>query len=151
MSADQLIAHALDLFAPLGPDVTARKMFGGVGFYAGGRFFAIAGMGDEALYLKVDEVTRGQFEAAGGRPFTYPARDGSLMVMSYLTPPDEAMEDPEVMLPWARLGVEAAARAAARKARPAAKPKPKPKAAGKPISASKHPGGGTTRRATRRR
>lgn len=165
MSADQLIAHALDLFALLGPDVTARKMFGGVGFYAGGRFFAIAGMGDEALYLKVDEVTRGQFEAAGGRPFTYPARDGSLMVMSYLTPPDEAMEDPEAMLPWARLGVEAAAR----KARPAAKPKPKPKPAakpkravkltravkpkpaGKPIPASKHSGGGTTRRATRRR
>jgi len=115
VSADQLIAHALDLFAPLGPGVTARKMFGGVGFYAAGRFFAIGDVEEGAVYLKVDEVTRGRFEAAGGRPFTYPARDGSVMVMSYFTPPDAALEDPEEMLPWARLGLDAAGRAAARK------------------------------------
>jgi DNA transformation protein and related proteins len=141
MSADQLIAHALDLFALLGPDVTARKMFGGVGFYAGSRFFAVGDAEEGALFIKVDEVTRGQFEAAGGRPFTYPARDGSLMVMSYLTPPEAALEDPEAMLPWALLGLDAAARAAARKAKPA----------GKPVPASKHPRHGTTRRATRSR
>jgi DNA transformation protein len=149
VSADQLIAHALDLFAPLGPGVTARKMFGGVGFYAAGRFFAIGDVEEGAVYLKVDEVTRGRFEAAGGRPFTYPARDGSVMVMSYFTPPDAALEDPEEMLPWARLGLEAAGRAAARKgpkpgasARSKARPSParrtgKAKPAGKPGSKGK--------------
>jgi DNA transformation protein len=149
VSADQLIAHALDLFAPLGPGVTARKMFGGVGFYAAGRFFAIGDVEEGAVYLKVDEVTRGRFEAAGGRPFTYPARDGSVMVMSYFTPPDAALEDPEEMLPWARLGLEAAGRAAARKgpkpgasARSKARPAParrtgKAKPAGKPGSKGK--------------
>jgi DNA transformation protein len=132
LSADQLIAHALDLFAPLGPGVSARKMFGALGFYAGGHFFAVGDVEEGAIYLKVDEVTRGRFEAAGGRPFTYPARDGSLMVMSYLTPPDAALEDPEAMLPWAILGLEAAARAAEKKVKPAAKPKlaPKPRRAG---------------------
>jgi DNA transformation protein and related proteins len=165
MSADQLIAHALDLFAPLGPGVTARKMFGGVGFYAGGRFFAIGDVEEGALFLKVDGETRARFEAAGGRPFTYPARDGSLMVMSYFTPPDAALEDPEEMRPWALLGLEAAGRAAARKVKPAGKPKPirkpkpaakagasrTPKPAGKPRSRPKSFRSGPARSATRRR
>jgi len=169
MSVDQLIAHALDLFAPLGPGVTARKMFGGLGFHAAGRFFAIGDVEEGALYLKVDGVTRGRFEAAGGRPFTYPARDGGVMVMSYFTPPDAALEDPEAMLPWARLGLEAAARAAAArpvrkpkpaaKTRPARKPKPaakarptrKPKPAAKTGAAHQDRSGGSTRRTTGRR
>jgi DNA transformation protein len=163
MSADQLIAHALDLFAPLGPGVTARKMFGALGFYAAGRFFAVGDVEEGAIYLKVDEVTRARFEAAGGRPFTYPARDGHLMEMSYLTPPEAALEDPEAMLPWARLGLEAAARAAARKARPAPKAKParkarpvaRPKGAVKPgpvgrAAPSPGRGAGTARRGSRR-
>ena len=139
-------------------------MFGGVGFYAAGRFFAIGDVEEGALYLKVDEVTRGRFEAAGGRPFTYPARDGSVMVMSYVTPPDAALEDPEEMLPWARLGLEAAGRAAARKAGPGRKPRPagKPEPAAKARPAAKQTPAGTkrpgpkprrltTRRATKRR
>jgi DNA transformation protein and related proteins len=142
MSADRLAAHALDLFALLGPGVTARRMFGGLGFWERGRFFAIGDPEDGALYLKVDEVTRGRFEAAGGRPFTYAARGGEQLVMSYFTPPDAALEDAEAMLPWARLGLEAAVRAAAAKARPPRKPK----AGGKP-----KPRRLTTRRATRRR
>jgi DNA transformation protein and related proteins len=142
MSADRLAAHALDLFGPLGPGVTARRMFGGLGFWAGGRFFAIGDPEDGALYLKVDDLTRGRFEAAGGRPFSYAAPGGERMVMSYFTPPDAALEDAEAMLPWARLGLEAAMRAAATRARSVGKPKtggrPKPRRL-------------TTRRATKRR
>jgi DNA transformation protein len=149
MSADQLIAHALDLFAPLGPGVTARKMFGALGFYARGLFFAVGDIEEGAIYLKVDDLNRGQFEAAGGRPFTYPAKDGSLMVMSYLTPPDAALEDPEAMLPWARLGLEAAAR----KARPGRKPGPavKVKRAGTPKAAPRRPAGAAARGSRKRR
>jgi DNA transformation protein len=148
VSADQLIAHALDLFAPLGPGVTARKMFGALGFHARGLFFAVGDVEEGAIYLKVDQATRGQFEAAGGRPFTYPARDGRLMVMSYLTPPDAALEDPEAMRPWARLALEAAARAAARQGRPARKPGPAVKA--KPPGAPRVAAPGRPRRPTRR-
>jgi DNA transformation protein len=131
VSADQLIAHGLDLFAPLGPGVSARRMFGALGFYADGLFFAVGEIEEGALYLKVDELTRAAFEAAGGRPFTYRAKDGGVMVMSYLTPPEAALEDPEAMWPWARLALEAAARAAAAKAskgreRPGTKPKSRP-------------------------
>jgi len=154
VSADQLIAHALDLFAPLGPGVTARRMFGALGFYSGGRFFAVGDVEEGALYLKVDELTRARFEAAGGRPFTYRAKDGGVVVMSYFSPPDGALEDPETMLPWARLALEAAARSAA-KQRPKPRPKPGPKPPQKPRprpKAKPRPGPATaTRRATKRR
>ena len=162
MSAEQLIAHALDLFAPLGPGLSARRMFGALGFYAGGRFFAVGDIEEGALYLKVDEQTREAFLAAGGRPFTYRAKDGGVMVMSYVTPPDAALEDPEAMLPWAVLALEAAARAGAAKRpkktaavkRPKRKPTvakaaPSRKAAAEP--ARKPARKPATRRATRRR
>jgi DNA transformation protein len=151
MSAEQLIAHALDLFAPLGPGVAARRMFGGVGFWMRGRFFAVGDPDEGALFLKVDEQTRETFLTAGGRPFTYRAKDGGVLVMSYVTPPDAALEDPEAMLPWALLALEAAGRAAAGK-RPRRKPKaaavvaaPKRKASPKPAPRA------STRRASKRR
>jgi DNA transformation protein len=130
-SSDQLAAHALDLFSGLGPGVVARRMFGGLGFYAAGRFFAIGDPDDGRLYLKVDDETRAAFEAAGGTPFVYRGPRGEEMSMGYLTPPDGALDDPEEMLPWARLAVEAAGRAAARKVKKAARKAPAKKVAAK--------------------
>jgi DNA transformation protein len=78
------------------------------------------------------------------------------MVMSYVTPPDAALEDPEAMLPWAVLALEAAGRAAAVK-RPKRKPKsaavavPKRTAGAKRKVAAKPVRKPATRRATKRR
>ena len=58
--------HVLDLLAPLGP-VTARRMFGGFGIYLDGVMFAL--IADDILYLKVDDRTRPDYEAAGSAPF----------------------------------------------------------------------------------
>ncbi len=54
--------HVLDLLAPLGP-VTARRMFGGFGITLDGVMFAL--IADDVLYLKVDDRTRPDYEAAG--------------------------------------------------------------------------------------
>lgn len=124
-AADRFAAHALDLFALLGPGVVSRRMFGGLGFYARGLFFAVGDQDEGRVFLKVDDLTRPTFEAAGGRPFTYTVPGQATMTMAYLTPPDGALEDPEEMLPWARLALEAAGRAAAAKAAKAAGPKAK--------------------------
>ncbi len=124
-AADRFAAHALDLFALLGPGVVSRRMFGGLGFYARGLFFAVGDQAEGRLFLKVDDLTRPAFEAAGGQPFTYTVPGQATMTMAYLTPPDGALEDPEEMLPWARLALEAAGRAAAAKAAKAAKTKAK--------------------------
>jgi DNA transformation protein len=121
--SDPFVERALELFSALGLPVSARRMFGGLGFYAGGLFFAIGDHEEGQLWLKVDDESRPAFEAMGGQPFTYTTARREVMTMAYLSPPDAAMEDAEAMRPWASLGVAAARRAAAAKAEQAAKPR----------------------------
>jgi DNA transformation protein and related proteins len=52
----------LDQLADLGR-VTSRKMFGGIGLYCDDVFFGIVSR--DALFLKVDDRTRADYEAAG--------------------------------------------------------------------------------------
>lgn len=105
------IDHLLELLEPFGP-LTARRMFGGWGVYAGGPMVAIVVEGE--LLLKTDPATRAVFEQAGCRPFVYRAR-GREVPMSYWSVPASALDSPEAMRPWARLALEAAARAATAK------------------------------------
>src|SRR5262245_31765719 len=48
-------------------DVVPRKMFGGVGLYCYGLFFAL--IARDELYLKADDVTRPFFESARSTAF----------------------------------------------------------------------------------
>ena len=66
--------------------------------------------GGEILWLKADDDSRAQFEAAGCQRFVYHAK-GKAMGMNYYSAPEEAMESPQQMAPWARLALEAALRA----------------------------------------
>jgi DNA transformation protein and related proteins len=109
----EFITYLLEQLAPLG-DVRARAMFGGFGIYRGERMFAL--VAEDALYIKVDDVSRAEFEALGLQPFRYEA-GGKVMVMSYWRPPVEAMDDREMLCEWARKGCEAAERAAGKKKR----------------------------------
>jgi len=68
----------------------------------------------ERLYLKVDAQTRPNFEAAGCAPFVYDAA-GRAVSLGYFSAPDEAIESPPLMQPWARLALAAALRARAAK------------------------------------
>jgi DNA transformation protein len=108
------VEHCLDLLATLG-EVRARAMMGGHLLYAGG--LPVALVYDERLYLKVQAGTKALFTAAGGVPFTYELR-GRMVEMSFVTPPDAALESPEGMAPWARLALDAARRARAAKPPP---------------------------------
>lgn len=100
-----------DLFSGLGP-VDLRRMFGGQGLYHQDIIIGLI-IGD-ALFLKTDEQTRPQFQAAGGEPFVYTGK-GKPVATSYWSPPAEAFESAQDMLPWARLAQAAALRGAARK------------------------------------
>lgn len=103
------IAHAEELFAPFG-DIRVRKMFGGAGVYCDDLFFAI--MDDEAVYFKVDDETRKEFEQRGLRPFAYEMKDGASATMSYYNAPEEVFDDEDELKRWTRLALDAAARAA---------------------------------------
>lgn len=76
--------------------VTSRRMFGGVGIYAGGQFFAL--MDNNRLYFKVDDSNRPDYEAAGMEPFRPYGEDGG--AMSYYEVPPELLEDVDALSGW---------------------------------------------------
>ena len=69
--------------------------------------------------LKADPQARPAFAEAGCQPFGYTTKDGQRQLTSYWSAPDEAMESPQLMAPWARQALDCALKAAAGKARPA--------------------------------
>lgn len=89
----EFVTYLLEQLAPLG-EVRARSMFGGFGIYLGERMFAL--VAEDALYLKVDEVNRAEFETRGLEPFRYEMR-GERKQMNYWQPPAEAMDDREML------------------------------------------------------
>ncbi len=113
----EFVAHCVELLSPLGA-VRTRRMFGGHGFYVDDVFIAL--IAQQRLYLKADALTRSAFEGAGATPFTFEkARSGSVesVATSYFSAPEDAMESPPLMQPWARLALAAALRARAAKPR----------------------------------
>lgn len=105
---NEFVSHVLEMLEPLGP-VSARRMFGGYGIYLDRSMFAL--VADDTLYLKVDDRSRGEFEAAGLEPFRY-TKKGKSFQMSYHAAPEDALEDAELLREWARKAVDAAFRAA---------------------------------------
>lgn len=85
--------------------ITTRSMFGGVGLYRDGLFFAL--IDDDVLYFKVDDSNRGEYEAAGMGPFR---PYGDERAMQYYVVPPDVLEDPEELKGWAERAVEVARR-----------------------------------------
>ncbi|MBW3552004.1 MAG: TfoX/Sxy family protein [Gemmatimonadetes bacterium] len=88
--------------------ITHRAMFGGVGVYAEGLFFAI--MADDLLYFKVDDETRPAFEARGMGPFL-PYDDPARPMRGYWQLPGEVLEEPTELEAWVADAVAVARRA----------------------------------------
>lgn len=106
------VLHCVELLSGAGT-VRVKRMFGGWGLYVDELFVAIVGW--ERLYLKTTLDSRARFEAEGCEPFRY-SKDGEEVSLSYWSAPAEAMDSPALMLPWARLAVQAALAARAAKA-----------------------------------
>jgi DNA transformation protein len=131
MSDTGFVSHCLELLSPLG-STSSRRMFGGHALYIDGLCMAL--IISDTLYLKVDDAHRALFERAGCKPFTYAGKHDEVHVMSYYTAPEEAMESPAEMMPWARRGLAAAVAA---RAKAPAKKKAGAKAAAKKAAAKK--------------
>ena len=82
-------------------------MFGGAGIYCDGVIFAIAD--DDDVWLKVDDVSRAEFEDAGLKPFEV-EMNGKKGTMSYYKPPDDIYDDEDALRRWTGLALAAAAR-----------------------------------------
>ncbi len=103
---------ALELFEPVGT-VSLRRMFGGAGLFHQGLMFAL--IIGETIYMKVDDINRPAYEAAGCEPFTYDTSRGSRGVMSYFALPEVVYDDQAEAAEWARGAIDAAFRADAAK------------------------------------
>ena len=102
----ELVDHVLELLAPMG-EVSARRMFGGHGFFRKGVMFALEA--DDVLYFKVDDLTRPEFDKRDLTPFEY-ARSGDSITLSYRMAPEEAMNSSTGMCNWAENAYQAAIR-----------------------------------------
>ncbi len=97
----------VDRLLELVDGATAKRMFGGQGIYADGSMFAIANEG--ALYLKVDDESRGEFEQLGSGPFQPNSRQ---TLKSFYELPGEVAADDAELVAWAHRAIEAAKRSA---------------------------------------
>jgi DNA transformation protein len=105
--------YCCELLSGVGTPVP-KRMFGGWGISVDGVTIAVIadlgklGGSNQKLFLKVDEMTKAQFAAAGGKRFEMVSKDGKPLGMNYFTTPDDTMESPDAMLPWARLALSVA-------------------------------------------
>jgi DNA transformation protein len=113
VSAD-FLAYVLEQLG--GRGYSSRRMFGGVGLYADGLFFAL--IADDTLYYKVDDGNRADFVARGSEAFRPFPDDPNTVSMNYFRVPVDVLEDSEELARWTAKARNVAAAAAAAKFRP---------------------------------
>lgn len=120
--ADSFDDFVRELFEGVGP-VQIKRMFGGAGGYADGVMFLL--LGDDAIYIKVDEALKAELREIGCGPFVWEPRSGpragEKVDLGYWQLPERALDDPDEAAEWGRKALAVA------KAKAAAKGKPKPK------------------------
>ena len=99
----ELRDYVLDQLRTVAP-VTAKAMFGGVGIYSRGTFFAL--IADDVLYFKVDDTTRASYEERGSKAFD-PFGRGR---MNYYELPEDVLEDADELRDWMRTALAVARR-----------------------------------------
>jgi DNA transformation protein len=92
--------------------IQTKAMFGGVGIYGEGLFFAL--IAEDALYFKVDDTNRPDFEEAGMTPF-HPY--DSPRPMNYWELPSAVLADDEELKAWIDKALRIAEKQAAKKLR----------------------------------
>jgi DNA transformation protein len=113
VSAD-FLAYVLEQLG--GRGYTSRRMFGGVGLYGDGLFFAL--IADDTLYFKVDDSNRADFVARNSEAFRPFPDDPDTVSMNYFRVPVDVLEDAEELARWTAKARNVAAAAAAAKFRP---------------------------------
>lgn len=94
----QTLANELvDELAPMG-EVATKSMFGGNGIFLDKVMFMMVDRTGTA-YMRTDETTAPDFEAAGSRQFE---------PMPYWSVPDAVAADPDELLAWATRALEVA-------------------------------------------
>ena len=86
--------------------ITSKKMFGGVGIYCDGVFFAV--IDDDRHYFKVDDQTLANYEAHNAAQWVIKGPSGG--AMPYREVPIAVLEDSAKLGDWIDAAVEVAQR-----------------------------------------
>ena len=105
--------HLRDHFSGLG-DVRIRRMFGGAGLYLGDACFAIV-LDEDRVMMRGDDTLGPDFEAAGATRWVYQRAEKAPVAMPYWSLPEDAIDDPDLAVAWARRALVPAEAAAAEK------------------------------------
>jgi DNA transformation protein len=87
-------AHRLRVIGP----ISVTRFFGGAGLVRNGVQFAFIIKG--VFYLRVDNLSRPDFEALGAAPFIYAGRSKTVTVASYYELPDKIANDHDELIRW---------------------------------------------------
>jgi DNA transformation protein len=115
MTADDDLLQILKEALEHTGSVSGRRMFGAVGVYFDGTFFAL--IVDGAIYFKTSDETRASFEAEGSRAFSYMTKKGEAKLPSCWRLPERLLDEPDELKEWARVAATAARQAARPKGR----------------------------------
>ncbi|EJO62383.1 TfoX/Sxy family protein [Burkholderia multivorans] len=103
--------------------VTVTRLFGGAALRLDGVMFGFVARG--SLFLRVDDVNRPAFVAAGMGPFSYAGRTRTVALDGYYETPADVLEDAGALFDWCRSAYRAALLAGPPKGRTRAAPKTK--------------------------
>jgi len=107
--SEDYLQFVMDQLSDFG-DIHSKKMFGGAGIYHDSLMFAL--VGNNGLYLKVDETNQEAFEAYGMRAFMSSEKKKGL---PYWEVPLEILEDKTSLAKWAEKAFQVALNAAKKK------------------------------------
>lgn len=126
VAGDSFTEFLREQLGPLGR-ITMRRMFGKAGVFCDGLMLGM--LADDTLYFRVDDHNRAAFaEAAAFPPLNYESR-GRTIDLSFWRAPDRLFDEPEELVRWARVALEAARRVAAKRKRATPKRRATPPAA----------------------
>jgi len=114
-SGARFAASLVDQLAPLGA-VSHRRFFGGQGIVCGGVQFGM--IIDDVLYFRTDAALAETLRARGAHPFVYGTRKRDVTVSAYWSVPEEGLDEPELLIDWARQSLAVVLQKQAAKAPP---------------------------------
>ena len=126
VASDSFAEFLHEQLAPIG-HITMRRMFGKTGVFCDGLMLGM--VADNMLYFRVDDGNRDAFkEAEVAPPLNYRKR-GSTIDLSFWRAPERLFDQPDELVSWARIALQAARRVATKRGRvaPVQKSKPRPK------------------------
>jgi DNA transformation protein and related proteins len=95
--SDNYLAFVLEQLSGV-PRVVTKRMFGGVGIYSDGTFFAV--LDNDTLFFKVDETLAKRYREKGMPPFA--PIPGAKPMMGYYQVPPDVLEDASTLVQWAK-------------------------------------------------